>query len=222
MFFEKELESQEAIEGESVLFSCLLSSDNAPVTWRKDANQITQGGRYTLHRKGATQELEIRKLRMEDAGVYTCSVRGKKTSTTLRVIGTVNSTIIFILLSNTMNFKDSCPFLYSVNVTFTECVRIVKGLRDLTVTAGESARFVCELSHENILDGVWWLGSNVLQENEMNQMSICGKKHQLVLTMTTPEESGVVSYVVGNEKTSAHLRVNSKPKGECKDSIYFL
>ncbi|XP_077079717.1 obscurin-like isoform X1 [Siphateles boraxobius] len=179
VFFEKELESQEAIEGESVLFSCLLSSDNAPVTWRKDANQITQGGRYTLHRKGATQELEIRKLRMEDAGVYTCSVRGKKTSTTLRVI---------------------------------ERVRIVKGLRDLTVTAGESARFVCELSHENILDGVWWLSSNVLQENEMNQMSICGKEHQLVLTMTTPEESGVVSFVVGNEKTSAHLRVNSKPK----------
>jgi len=90
VFFEKELESQEAIEGESVLFSCLLSSDNAPVTWRKDANQITQGGRYTLHRKGATQELEIRKLRMEDAGEYTCSVRGKKTSTTLRVIGTIN------------------------------------------------------------------------------------------------------------------------------------
>ncbi|XP_067270783.1 LOW QUALITY PROTEIN: obscurin [Pseudorasbora parva] len=179
VFFEKELESQEAVEGDSVLFSCLLSSDNAPVTWRKDENQITQGGRYTLHRKGATQELEIRKLRLEDAGVYTCSVRGKKTSATLRV---------------------------------AERVRIVKGLRDLAVTAGESARFVCELSHKNILDGVWWLGSNVLQENEMNQMSICGKEHQLVLTMTTPEESGVVSFVVGNEKTSAHLRVNSKPK----------
>nr|XP_021334072.1 obscurin isoform X1 [Danio rerio] len=179
VFFEKELESQEATEGESVLFSCLLSNDNAPVTWRKDTDQIAQGGRYTLHRKGSTQELEIRKLRLEDAGVYTCNVRGKKSSATLRVI---------------------------------ERVRIVKGLRDLTVTAGESAHFVCELSHENILDGVWWLASNVLQENEMNQMSICGRQHHLTLTMTTPEESGVVSFVVGNEKTSARLRVNSKPK----------
>ncbi|XP_073675951.1 obscurin [Garra rufa] len=179
VFFEKELESQEAVEGDSVLFSCLLSNDNAPVTWRKEANQITQGGRYTLHRKGSTQELEIRKLRVQDAGVYTCSVRGKKTTATLRV---------------------------------TELVRIVKGLRDLTVTAGESAHFVCELSHENILDGVWWLGSNVLQENEMNQMSICGREHHLVLTMTTTEESGVVNFVVGDEKTSARLRVNSKPK----------
>ncbi|XP_043103008.1 obscurin [Puntigrus tetrazona] len=178
VYFEKELESQEAIEGDSVLFRCLLSSDNAPVTWRKDANQITQGGRYTLHRKGSTQELEIRKLRVQDAGMYSCNVRGKKTSATLRVI---------------------------------ERVRIVKGLRDLTVTAGESAHFVCELSHENVLDGVWWLGSNELQENEMNQMSICGREHHLVLTMTTTEESGVLSFVVGNEKTSARLCVNSKP-----------
>lgn len=98
-----------------------------------------------------------------------------------------------------------------------ERVRIVKGLRDLTVTAGESAHFVCELSHENILDGVWLLGSSELQENEMNQVSICGREHHLVLTMTTTEESGVVSFVVGNEKTSARLRVNSKPTGECKD-----
>lgn len=112
-----------------------------------------------------------------------------------------------------MNSKDSCAFT-------TERVRIVKGLRDLTVTAGESAHFVCELSHENILDGVWWLGSNVLQENEMNQMTICGREHHLVLTMTTTEETGVVSFVVGNEKTSARLRVNTKPKGECKDPKY--
>ncbi|XP_073724075.1 obscurin [Misgurnus anguillicaudatus] len=179
VFFEKELESQEAVEGDSVLFSCLLSNSNAPVTWRKDAKQIVQGGRYTLHHKGSTQELEIRKLRVEDAGVYTCSVRGKKTSANLKVM---------------------------------ERVRIVKWLRDLTVTAGENAHFVCELSHENVLDGVWWLGSTVLQENEMNQMSISGREHHLVLTMTTPEESGVVSFVVGNEQTSARLRVNSKPK----------
>ncbi|XP_051964162.1 obscurin [Xyrauchen texanus] len=192
VFFEKELESQDAVEGDSVLFSCLLSSSNAPVTWRKDANQITQGGRYTMHCKGSTQELEIRKLRAEDAGIYTCSVRGKKTFATLRVI---------------------------------ERVRIVKGLHDLTVTAGENAHFVCELSHENILDGVWLLGSNILQENDMNQIRTCGREHHLVLTMTTLEESGIVSFVVGNEKTSAHLRVNSKPKvfieEKLKDIIIF-
>lgn len=87
MFFEKELQDQEVMEGNSVVFSCLLSSPNAPVAWKKDSLQITQGGRFTVHQKGSTQELEIRKLRCEDAGVYTCSTRGKTTSAHLRVIG---------------------------------------------------------------------------------------------------------------------------------------
>lgn len=95
-----------------------------------------------------------------------------------------------------------------------ERVRIVRELRDLTVTAGENAHFVCELSHSDVTDGVWWLDSTVLQENEMNQMRCCGREHHLTLTMTTPEESGIVAFVVGEEWTSARLRVNSKPKGE--------
>ncbi|XP_049341975.1 obscurin [Astyanax mexicanus] len=192
VFFEKELQSQEAMEGDSVMFSCLLSSLNAPVTWKKDSKQITQGGRFTLHQKGSTHELAIRKLKPEDAGVYSCNTRGKKSSATLRVI---------------------------------ERVRIVRELQELTVTAGENAHFVCELSHENVTDGVWWLGSNVLQENEMNQMSCRGCEHHLVLTMTTPEESGVVAFVVGEERTSARLRVNSKPKvlieEKLKDVVIF-
>ncbi|XP_058246255.1 obscurin [Hemibagrus wyckioides] len=192
VFFEKELQDQEAMEGNSVVFSCLLSSPNAPVAWKKDSQQITQGGRFTVHQKGSTQELEIRKLRSEDAGVYTCSTRGKTTSAHLRVI---------------------------------DHVRIVRELQDLTITAGEDAHFVCELSHNDITDGVWWLDSTVLQENEMNQMRCCGREHHLTLTMTTPEESGIVAFVVGEEWTSARLRVNSKPKvlieEKLKDMVVF-
>lgn len=87
VFFEKELQDQEAMEGNSVVFRCLPSSPNAPVAWKKDSQQITQGGRFTLHQKGSTREFEIRNLRSEDAGVYTCSTRGKMTSAQLRVIG---------------------------------------------------------------------------------------------------------------------------------------
>ncbi|XP_060737627.1 obscurin [Tachysurus vachellii] len=179
VFFEKELQDQEAMEGNSAVFSCLLSSPNAPVAWKKDSLQITQGGRFTVHQKGSTQELEIRKLRSEDAGVYTCSTRGKTTSAHLRVI---------------------------------DRVRIVRELQDLTIIAGEDAHFVCELSHSDVTDGVWWLDSTVLQANEMNQMMCCGREHHLTLTMTTPEESGIVAFVVGDEWTSARLQVKSKPK----------
>lgn len=96
----------------------------------------------------------------------------------------------------------------------TERVQIVTALQDVTVTAGEDAEFVCELSHADMTEGVWWLGSSPLQRNEMNQMTCQGRRHRLVLTMTTPEETGTVAFVVGEERTSAHLLVVPKPKGE--------
>ncbi|KAM4548970.1 obscurin isoform 2-T2 [Odontesthes bonariensis] len=93
-----------------------------------------------------------------------------------------------------------------------ERVRIVRELRDITVTAGEDAEFVCELSHADVSEGTWWLDSSPLQKNEMNQMTCHGRQHRLVLTMTTPEETGTVAFVVGDERTSAHLLVVQKPK----------
>ncbi|CAG08043.1 unnamed protein product, partial [Tetraodon nigroviridis] len=93
-----------------------------------------------------------------------------------------------------------------------ERVRIVTALQDVTVTAGEEANFVCELSHADMAEGVWWLGSSPLQRNEMNQMTCQGRQRRLVLAMTTPEETGTVAFVVGEERTSAHLLVVPKPK----------
>ncbi|XP_038858991.1 obscurin [Salvelinus namaycush] len=93
-----------------------------------------------------------------------------------------------------------------------ERVKILSGLKDMKVTAGQDAVFVCELSHAEVSEGEWWLGSSPLQKNEMNQMSFEGHQHCLVLTMTTPEETGTVAFVVGEERTSAQLLVVSKPK----------
>ncbi|XP_076860479.1 obscurin [Brachyhypopomus gauderio] len=192
VFFEKGLQNQEAMEGSSVVFRCLLSSANAPVTWKKDSEQIVDGGRFVFLREGPTQGLEIRQLQKQDAGVYTCSTRGKKTCAALQV---------------------------------TDHVRIVRHLQDVTVTAGEDAHFKCQLSHEGVTDGVWWLGSCILQNNQMNQMSCHGREHHLVLTMTTSEESSKVAFVVGGERTEAHLRVNCRPKvlieEKLKDVIIF-
>ncbi|XP_037554230.1 obscurin [Nematolebias whitei] len=93
-----------------------------------------------------------------------------------------------------------------------ERIRIVKELLDITVMAGEDAVFMCELSHSDVSEGTWWLASSPLQKNEMNQMTSQGRQHVLVLKMTTPEETGTVEFVVGEERTSAHLLVVPKPK----------
>lgn len=116
-----------------------------------------------------------------------------------------------------MNKRIKFPFLlklYLAPASSTERVRIVTELQDKTVTAGEDAVFVCELSHADVSEGVWWLGNSPLQKNEMNQMTCRGRQHRLVLTMTTPEETGTVAFVVGEERTSARLLVVPKPKGE--------
>uniref|UniRef100_A0A3Q3BIF6 Ig-like domain-containing protein n=1 Tax=Kryptolebias marmoratus TaxID=37003 RepID=A0A3Q3BIF6_KRYMA len=100
----------------------------------------------------------------------------------------------------------------TAELTVKERVRIVKELQDITVTAGEDAVFVCELSHSDVNQGMWWLASSPLQKNEMNQITYQGRQHCLVLKMTTTEETGTVEFVVGEERTSAHLLVIPKPK----------
>lgn len=82
-------------EGESVMLSCELSNPNAPVTWKKDSETLSQGARISLQQQGNTHTLEIRRLKPEDAGIYTCNTRGKVTSAKLKVKGKVTSLLIF-------------------------------------------------------------------------------------------------------------------------------
>lgn len=87
VYFEKELESQVAMEGKSVLMSCEVSSANVPVTWRKDSAVVEDGLHYILKKKGPLHTLEIKKLELADAGEYCCISRGKKTTAKLIVRG---------------------------------------------------------------------------------------------------------------------------------------
>ncbi|XP_046703831.1 obscurin [Silurus meridionalis] len=93
-----------------------------------------------------------------------------------------------------------------------ERVRITKELKDVTVMTGEDAAFHCEVSQTGVTNGEWWLGSNHLQNNDLNQISSRGREHSLVLKMVTPDDSGDVAFVVGCERTVASLVVKEKPK----------
>lgn len=87
VFFEKELESQVVMEGKSVLLSCEISSANVPVTWKRNNAALEEGGRYLLKKTGPTHMLEIKKVRLEDAGEFCCITRGKKSTAKLIVRG---------------------------------------------------------------------------------------------------------------------------------------
>ncbi|CAI5640969.1 unnamed protein product [Oreochromis niloticus] len=100
----------------------------------------------------------------------------------------------------------------TATLTVKEHVRIIRELCDITVTTGKDAVFEVELSHSGVTNGEWWLSDNLLQNNDLNQMSIIGRVHRLVLKMVTTDESGDVAFVVGEEKSVACLLVEEKPK----------
>lgn len=100
----------------------------------------------------------------------------------------------------------------------SERVHIIRELCDITVKTGQDAVFEIELSHSGV-NGEWWLGDNLLQNNDLNQMSSHGKVHRLSLKMVTTDESGDVAFVVGEERSVACLVVEEKPKGKGEDMV---
>lgn len=94
-----------------------------------------------------------------------------------------------------------------------ERVRILRPLCDSTVTTGQDAVFEVELSHSGVTNAEWWLGDNLLQNNDLNQMSFQGRVHRLALKMVTADESGDIAFVLGEEKSVACLVVEEKPQG---------
>lgn len=90
------------------------------------------------------------------------------------------------------------------------------------MTTGQDAVFEVELSHSDVTNGEWWLGDNLLQNNDLNQMSCRGRVHRLLLKMVTADESGDVVFVVGEEKSVACLLVEEKPKGKDDNSPFIF
>ncbi|XP_031662310.1 obscurin isoform X10 [Oncorhynchus kisutch] len=84
--FKKELESQEAVEGGSVSLTCEISADGK-VTWRRGSVLLTQGEKYSMEHTGSTYILMVHKLKVEDAGEYTCDAGDKQSTATLTVKG---------------------------------------------------------------------------------------------------------------------------------------
>ncbi|XP_042353421.1 obscurin [Plectropomus leopardus] len=179
VLFKKELENQEATEGDKATLSCETSSPDCKVTWLKGSTVLTHGAKYSMEQRATTHNLVVHTLNVKDSGEYTCDTGDKKSTATL---------------------------------TVKEHVRIIRELCDTTVITGQDAVFEVELSHSGVTNGEWWLGDNLLQNNDLNQMSSQGRVHRLVLKMVTTDESGDVAFVVGEEKSVACLLVEDKPK----------
>ncbi|XP_069770989.1 obscurin-like isoform X13 [Narcine bancroftii] len=91
-------------------------------------------------------------------------------------------------------------------------VKIIEGVKDVTVFANENAVFECKVHPENVSDVQWLLGDTPLQHNEMNEISIKhGNFHILELKNVTQDDCGTVTIKLGKHSSSAKLRVKAAP-----------
>uniref|UniRef100_A0A4W3I0N4 Obscurin like cytoskeletal adaptor 1b n=1 Tax=Callorhinchus milii TaxID=7868 RepID=A0A4W3I0N4_CALMI len=78
--------------------------------------------------------------------------------------------------------------------------------RRVTVLVGEHAALCVELG-ETGLDGHWYWEGEALSESPTTIIKSFGKTHILVLVSVALEDSGIITFVVNDSKTSTELRV---------------
>lgn len=83
---------------------------------------------------------------------------------------------------------------------------IITEMQDVTINKGEKAMFEIELTKGDALVH-WYKDDNELQFSEHIQLSIDGKRQKLKVYNTLPEDGGVYSCQVGNQRSSAKLTV---------------
>ena len=89
LFFQKELESQEVKEGETLFLNCELSKPGVPVQWRKGRVLLRPGGKYEMKHIGCEVQLRIYDTSPQDKGDYTCSTGDQQTTAFVQVKGTI-------------------------------------------------------------------------------------------------------------------------------------
>ncbi|KAK6483264.1 obscurin-like isoform X1 [Huso huso] len=80
--------------------------------------------------------------------------------------------------------------------------------RKVDLLEGENAAFCVEVEEEE-MDIHWFKDGLELRETHQTILKSFGKTHILVFVNATPQDSGIVTFVVGRSKTSSQLRVKA-------------
>lgn len=92
----RDLESQEAEEGGSVILHCALSKPGLHVEWKKETLVLMCGEKYRMKQTELAYELQIFDLRPEDSGSYSCCSEETISSASLVVNG--RTEVFFLML----------------------------------------------------------------------------------------------------------------------------
>ncbi|XP_062259642.1 obscurin isoform X11 [Platichthys flesus] len=83
--FKGKLKNQDKKEGETVTLCCELSKPATDIQWKKGSEILKAGEKYEMKQKQTAVELQIKDLKVEDSGEYSCMCVDQKTSASVKV-----------------------------------------------------------------------------------------------------------------------------------------
>uniref|UniRef100_A0A3Q3E5K3 Ig-like domain-containing protein n=1 Tax=Labrus bergylta TaxID=56723 RepID=A0A3Q3E5K3_9LABR len=175
VLFKKELESQEATDGDKAVLSCETSKPDCKVTWLKGSTVLTHGEKYNIEQKDTTHTLVIHKLDVKDSGEYTCDTGDKRSTASLTVKGNKAS-------------------IHFISVSFP---RLVCVLPEVHLIFGETVTLACTISDAKAT--VTWMRNNTaIQAGLKYDLKNNGAFHQLRIHNLQPEDSGTYTCDTGD------------------------
>ncbi|XP_036396104.1 striated muscle preferentially expressed protein kinase-like isoform X2 [Megalops cyprinoides] len=184
------LTDQVVVEGQEVTMSVRMQGQPKPIIyWLRDRVTIKTGGRHIVREtENGAFEMKITSAQKSDAGVYTCKI------------------------INEFGSKQ-CEGRLEVKAAPVEPVlAIVQPVRDVTVKAGETALFECQMIGPQDVDVDWLSDGKLIQPALLNcKMHFDGRRCRLLLNSVHEDDSGSYTCKLSTAKeeltSSASLRV---------------
>ncbi|XP_051869903.1 striated muscle preferentially expressed protein kinase isoform X2 [Pristis pectinata] len=188
--FEVPLSNQTAVEGENISLTVRVRGEPKPIIyWLRNREPVKSDSRhYVLEGESGRFHLNIMAVQRSDSGMYSCKA------------------------INEYGTKQCSSKLEVKGQRDVQVLAIVAPARDITVNAGESAFFECEVRGPPDIDVDWLTNGKLVQPALLNcKMHFDGKKCKLLLKSVHEDDTGVYTCklsTVTDEKTcSAQLTV---------------
>ncbi|XP_069792105.1 striated muscle preferentially expressed protein kinase isoform X2 [Narcine bancroftii] len=189
--FEVPLSNQTSVEGENVSLTVRVLGEPKPIIyWLRNREPVKSDGRhYMLEGEDCRFHLNIMAVQRSDSGMYSCKA------------------------INEYGTKQCSSKLEVKGQREVKVLGIVAPPRDVTVNAGETAYFECEVHGPPDVDVDWLTNGKLVQPALLNcKMHFDGKKCKLLLKSVHEDDSGVYTCKLStatDEKTcSARLTVS--------------
>ncbi|MFT7807944.1 striated muscle preferentially expressed protein kinase isoform X2 [Arapaima gigas] len=169
--FQVTLKDQMVTEGQQVTMSVRTRGQPKPIVyWLRDRVTIKTGGQHTLHEtEDGGFEMKITSAQKSDAGIYTCKI--------VNEYGTKQCDC-------KLEVKAPAP-------SEEPGLTITRRLMDVTVRAGESAQFECQVRAPQDVDVDWLSDGKLVQPALLNcKMHFDGRTCRLLLNSVHEDDSG--------------------------------